>query len=76
MRLDFNTFVIAGPTVSDQVYTAATQNHNCLNDKLLLAVRFMIHTTLLIKIEKYLLHIQPDQIVKVDQCIIFIVDNG
>jgi hypothetical protein len=37
MRLDFNTFVIAGPTVSDQVYTAATQNHNCLNDKLLLA---------------------------------------
>jgi hypothetical protein len=37
IRLDFNTFTIAGPSLSTQLYVGGTQNHNCLNDQLLLA---------------------------------------
>jgi len=34
IRLDFTTFVIAGPANSLENIVAGTQNHNCLNDKL------------------------------------------
>merc|ERR1712110_1149056 len=37
VRLDFNAFTIAGPSLSTQLYVGGTQNHNCLNDQLILA---------------------------------------
>ena len=38
IRLDFTTFVIAGPANSLENIVAGTQNHNCLNDKITIVV--------------------------------------
>merc|ERR1719216_20856 len=37
IRLDFTNFIIAGPSVSNEIIAAATRVHNCLNDQFTIA---------------------------------------